>query len=282
MYLEKPNLGNESSKFEQESITFNFLQEQVRLPKNQWDEKFKQLIEEEARKNQQMQESIEGVEVEESSEVLRERTFKRYVEGLGLNEESLQGKRVLDLGCGEGEFVKFLIEKDIAAESYGVDAELDETTIEDRFQKHFVRGNFEKNLPVQNVDYIVSVGAVSNAIWGGEERMNIRRIIEKSLFSLKENGEIRIYPIQEAAKATPLTGIQASLEKWKKLLLEISEEQKIECRIEPRNIKVSGKDNDVILKSVLIIRRKKDCRRAGSDPAPTGPVPNFTLFRLKI
>jgi len=257
MNFERPNFNNEPNKSEQESIAPDFLQEQVRLPKEQWNEKFGKLIEEKTRENQQAQKGVEEEEVIESPEVLRERTFKRYIEGLGLSEESLKGKTVLDLGSGEGEFVKSLIEKDITPKAYGIDAELDESATEDRFKKHLIRGNFEEDLPVQNVDYVVSVGAVSNGIWGGEEAMNIRRIVGKSLASLKEDGEMRIYPIQEAAQATPLKGLQASQEKWKELLAEISETQNVECNIEPRNIKVSGEDNDVILESVLVIRRKK-------------------------
>jgi len=258
MSFERPNFNNEFSKSEQKPITPDFLQEQVRLPKDKWNEKFRQLIKEKTRENQQEQEGVRGEEVEESPEVLRERTFRRYLEGLGLSEESLQEKRVLDLGSGEGEFVKSLTEKGVTPEAYGIDATIDETTIEDSFKKHLIRGNFEEDLPVQNVDYVVSVCAVSNGIWGGEEVMNIRRIVEKSLASLKEDGEIRIYPIQEAAQATPLEGLQASQEKWKDLLTEISEKQKVECKIEPRNIKVCGKNNDVILESVLIIRREKN------------------------
>ncbi len=164
----------------------------------------------------------------------------------------------MDLGCGEGEFVKYLIEKGITSEAYGIDIELYEDAIEDKFKKHLIRGNFEGDLPIQNIDYVVSVGAVSNAIWGGVEVMDIRRIVERSLTSLKEEGEIRIYPIQEAAQATPLAGLQASQEKWKELLTVISQVQNVEYKIEPRNIKVSGKNNDIILNSVLVIRKKKN------------------------
>ena len=254
MSFERPNFNSEFSKSEQESIDPDFLQEQIRLPEAQWGEKFRQLIQEKVRENQQ--ESDDGPE--ESPEMLRERTFKRYTEGLGLDEAKLKGKKILDLGSGEGEFVKSLIEKDITPEAYGIDADLGEAVIEDKFKSHILQGNFEEDLPVKNADYVISVGAVSNGIWGGEEAMDIRRIVEKSLASLKEDGEIRIYPIQEAAKATPLEGLQASQQKWNELLAEISETQKVECKIEPRNIKVAGKDNDVILESVLVIRRKKD------------------------
>lgn len=257
MSFEKINFNNDLTKSEKELITSDFLQEQVRLPKKQWNEKFKQLIEEKIKENQQAQEDVRKTKIEEPPEVLRERTFKRYIEGLGLNEESLRGKKILDLGSGEGEFVKSLIEKGLTSEAYGVDAEIDETTIENIFKGHFIKGNFEEDLPVQNFDYIISVGAVSNSIWAGEEVMNLKDIIKKSLASLKEDGEIRIYPIQEAAKETPCKGLEKSKQKWDELLAEISERQKLEYKIEPRNIKIIGNNNDIILESVLIIRRKK-------------------------
>lgn len=258
MNFEKPNFDNESNRYEQEPVTSDFLQEQVRLSRDQWNEGFRRMVEEKIKENQQAQEGVGREKAGESPEVLRERVFRRYMEGLGLGEEALRGKRVLDLGSGGGEFVKSLIEKGITPEAHGIDAKLDEATVEDRFRKYFTRGSFEENLPVQNVDYVVSVGAVSNGIWGGKEVMDIRSIVEKSLDALKEGGEIRIYPIQEAAEATPLEGLRASQEKWKELLAEISETQKVECKIEPRNIKVTGKNNDIILESVLIIRREKD------------------------
>jgi SAM-dependent methyltransferase len=252
MSFAKPNFNTEPSKPEQEPLGPDLLQEQARLPKDQWSEKFRQLIEEKIKENQQRNEE------KESPEVLRERTFKRYTEGLGLGEKTLRDKKVLDLGAGKGEFVKFLIEKGITSEAYGIDAGLDEVVVEDKLKRHLFRGNFEEDLPVKNADYVISVGAVSNGIWGGDEVMNIRRIVEKSLASLKEGGEIRIYPIQEASKATPLEGLEKSQQKWGELLAKISETQKVECRIEPRDIKVVGNSNDIILESVLVIRRKKD------------------------
>jgi SAM-dependent methyltransferase len=268
MSFEKPDLDTESSKSEQEPLAPDFLQEQVRLPEDQWDEKFRKLIEEKIREDQQENERFrksveeEVDEPEEPPEILRERDFKRYTVGLGLDETKLKDKKILDLGCCEGEFVKFLIEKGITPEAYGLDLELDETAIEDKFKAHFFQGNFEEDLPVKNVDYVVSVGAVSNGICAGEEVMDIRRIVEKSLASLKEGGEVRMYPMQEAAKATMIfeEGLVKSQQKWDELLAEISETQGVEYKIEPRNIKVLvGKNNnDIILESVLIIRRKKE------------------------
>lgn len=254
MGIDKQNIGNGFHRLVQEPLAPYVLQEQIRLPKDQWNEKFCQLIEEKTRENQQ--ENIK--ETEESPKVLRERIFKRYLEGLGIDEIHLRGKKILDLGTGGGEFVKDLIEKGITSEAYGVDAQIDESVIEDRFNGHLVQGNFEEDFPIKDIDYIVSVGAVSNGVWGGEEVMKIGRIIEKSLASLKEDGELRIYPIKEAARATPLEGIEKTQQKWKELLKEISEIQKFDWKIEPKNIKVIGGNNDIILDSVLIIKKKKN------------------------
>lgn len=254
MSFERLDFNTEPRKSEQEVFIPAFLQAQMRLPKSQWSKKFRRLIEEKIKENQQ--ENVK--DTEKSPAFLHEQTFKRYTEGLGLTESTLRGKKVLDLGSGEGEFVKTLIEKGITQEAYGIDVAWDETLIKGELGSHLRQGNFEEDIPVQDVDYVVSVGAVSNGIWGGEETMNIRRIIEKSIACLKEDGEIRIYPIQEAAKATPLKGLEKSKQKWNKLLAEISEAQKLECKIEPRDIRVTGNSNDIVLASVLVIRKKKD------------------------
>jgi SAM-dependent methyltransferase len=252
MDFEKSNFDIEPNESKQEIFGPDFLQEQIRLPEAEYDEKFLKLVNEQILENQEKK--IE--KLEELPEILREQAFNRYIEGLGLDESEIRGKKILDLGSGEGEFVKYLIEKEITPEAYGIDAGLDESALEDKFKSHLIQGNFEKDLPIKNLDYIVSVGAVSNGIWDGKEVMDIRRIMEKSLASLKENGEIRIFPIQEAAKATPLEGIEKSRQKWNELLAEISKTQEIECKIEPRNIKVTGDNNDIVLESVLTIQKK--------------------------
>ncbi len=81
MSFENPAFNTEPRKSEQEKMMPDFLQEQIRLPKNQWSEEFRQLIEEKIRENQQEQEQTE--EVKESPEVLQERTFKRYIRWFG-------------------------------------------------------------------------------------------------------------------------------------------------------------------------------------------------------
>lgn len=49
--FEKPNFNNEKISSEHEFLTPDFLQEQIRLPESNWDERFGKLIEEEIREN---------------------------------------------------------------------------------------------------------------------------------------------------------------------------------------------------------------------------------------
>lgn len=54
---------------------------------------------------------------------------------------------------------------------------------------------------------------------------------------------------------------QASLKKWKKLILEISKTENVEYEFKPIDVMVSGINNDIILNSVLIIYRKKRVKK---------------------
>lgn len=235
---------------EENFLSPDFLEKQIDLPKEKWDKKFKKLIEEEIKKKESLKENQKTLE--EAEEI----TFKRYLMGLGLKEEDLYNKRILDLGCGEGEFIKSLIEKGITKEAYGIDINLNKKLIEEKFKNYFVKGNFENELPLKDIDYIVSVGAVSNAILLGERVMNLEQIFKNAISALKENGEIRIYPIQKPAKATPLESLQKTFLEWKNFLENFSKQYNIEYKLEPRKVKVTGKNNDIILESVLIIRNR--------------------------
>ncbi len=249
-----------------------FLEGQFRLPKEQWDEQFRVLVQQKSEENQRMIQEAEeslGKEFEESPqetssrspEVIRQETFERYVRGLGLSGEDLRGKSILDLGCHEGEFVEQLIKENITSEAYGLEAN-EEVAIKEDLKDHVLRGNFAKKLPKENLDYVVSVGAVSNYISEGKEGAEaIEDTIKNSLDSLKESGEVRIYPIQEAQENSELVGLIESRKSWGSLAEKISKEEGVTCSIEPRAVKVIGKNNDVILESVLVIRKLPEKER---------------------
>ncbi|MFH1193049.1 MAG: class I SAM-dependent methyltransferase [Candidatus Jorgensenbacteria bacterium] len=247
--------NNIESRPEQEPLSPEFLAEQVRLPREAWDEHFRKLIAEKSAENQK--EIAEGME--ESPEPPEVRTFHRYLEGLGLDENALRGKKILDLGCGEeGEFVKHCLERGITAEAYGVDAQADESAVPDNLKGHILKGYFENEAPIRDADYVISVGAISNSIWGGEEQGDTAKILERAVAAMKEGGEVRMYPMQEAAVAAPLEGLEASQKKWREILEKFSAHHGVEYQIEPRAIKVAGNANDIILESVLVLRKKKN------------------------
>ncbi|MEJ0001829.1 MAG: class I SAM-dependent methyltransferase [bacterium] len=157
----------------------------------------------------------------------------------------MKNKKVLDLGYGEGEFVKGLIEKGTTQEAYGVDEGSREVEADNAAEGHFFQGDFEKPLPVHDVDYVVSVGAVSLGISGTEKIMNIEAILENALAALKEKGEIRIYPIQEPAIANFYAHLDESRKTWEETVHEFAKSHGAEYSFVPRDILVTGYKNDV-------------------------------------
>lgn len=264
MNFETPDLNREesSSVNQKELLSPYFLLEQARLPKNQWDEKFQKFIEEKSLKNQEdlrkLNEENSGEESEndwvEDPDLQEKQTFDRYLEGLGLREEDLKGKKILDLGCGEGEFVKYCLKNGLTSEAYGLDINPENLPAE--YGDHFSKKSFEELPPEKKFDLIVSVGALSNLIWGGKETGDVKKIVKNYLEALKDNGEIRIYPIQEAAISNPLKGLEESCGKWKKIIEDLNGSG-AGCRIEPRKIIVCGKDSDIVMESALIIKTLK-------------------------
>lgn len=267
-----PNFYNTESKLKQEVLTPEFLQEQIRLPEEQWSPEFSKLIEEKTKKRNQNNKELRewllaGRPESPPSEIGAERedSFRDYEESIGLHEDDLRGKRILDLGCGRGGFVEYLIAKGITAEAYGIDMAPENST-EDIFKNHFFKGNIEQDLPVHNLDYIVSRYSMFHE-WkgydGSKDVMNLPLVIEKSLNSLNEDGEIRISGVFEVAQATPEEKGESKIDrkKWEELLLTTAKMYEIKYTIEPLGIEVYNNYMDdtkrcVTLNSVLIIRKK--------------------------
>jgi len=95
-----PEVHEAAPEIENKLNNPQFLEEQFRLPKEQWDEEFRAVVERKSEENQQMIKEAEeslGKEFEESPqetssrspEVVRQETFERYARGLGLSESWL-------------------------------------------------------------------------------------------------------------------------------------------------------------------------------------------------
>jgi hypothetical protein len=256
---------------EAEKITPEFLAQQARLPRDQWSEEFKIYIDEIIQENIRMRERKWTEEERSSSpEAEEEITYERYLSGLRLDEAELRDKVILDLGSGDGEFVKYCIDKGITQNAYGIEARLanennpveeaghDQVKIDERYRKNFFAQNYGKEFPVHNADYVISMASVTNMDWDGEEWKDVVTVLQNSLAALKESGEVRLWPIQEPAEATPVEGENGINQAWKEKLDTFASENHVQWELRPTGVIVTGNNNDQIyLNSVLILRKQK-------------------------
>lgn len=225
-----------------------FLAKQIALPREKWNEKFRQYIEQ---KRGDSSEEIPKYNPEEEQEW----NFQRYLKSLDLKKDDLINRKILDLGCGEGEFIKFCLGQGISTDVYGLDIQLEKEEINIGFRKYFLKGNFEEELPIKELDYIISVSAV-DAPHSEEVEKDLRKILVLALMAIKHNGEIRIFPIRKPGIGSGLRAIEFSYKKWMEILEQLSAKSLINYELKPIDIRVAGNKPDVWLEQVLIIKKK--------------------------
>ncbi len=240
-----------SEEKEKREELLGFLVKQISLPSEKWNDRFKEYIREKLEEKKKREKESEELSPEEAEEL----DFKRYLRALNIDFEKLKGKKILDLGCGEGGFVKKCVDKGIK-EVYGLDKKVNPESFEKRYKNHFLKGDFEKELPIRDFDYIFSVGAVFAPVEKSEKR-NPPKTLLFALEALKKNGEIRIYPICKAPPKSNLKGIEYSRKRWEEILKDLSKNKEINYVLQPIDIAVSGKKPDVWLEEVLIIKKNK-------------------------
>lgn len=223
--------------------------EQSLAPADKWSGDFRDYVE------LKYKESLEKEE-DESREEIMKKSWERYLNGLDLSEGDLKDKKILDLGCGEGEFVRGCLDKGISQEVYGLDLKAEEEAKDLEKEGHLFEGDFEKELPIKNLDYVLSVGAVSVGI-EKETAKGKEQTLRRALDAINKNGQIRIFPIGKVGEHSQLEGIKDSEEVLREILEKINKDYDIEYKLRPRDIRVSGVNKDVWLEQVLIIEYKK-------------------------
>jgi SAM-dependent methyltransferase len=260
--MKNPEFNNEARRDEESWVTKeknskefrDNLREQFLLPERDWNDKFKEYVE------QLIQEKIE-IESRETDQAWEEksgeRTFSRYLKGLDFKEEDLKGKSILDLGCGEdGEFIQECLKRGIGEKFLGVDSRIDDN-IENK--EHFIKGDYN-NLPFtenDKFDYIFSVGAVGSC---GEEE-SFKETLKEAIKFIKDDGELKFYPLLKASPETEenLAGIFESEEKMQEILKTLPREMGLTYEIVPIDIKLTGPNSkpDVLLDQLLTIKKLK-------------------------
>lgn len=250
------NVGMDGKPEKKNNDFKQFLVQQFSLPKEQWSKEFKNYVE------KKYKEAHPNESPDLSLEQEREETFKRYLEVLNISEENLKGKKILDIGCGEeAEFVKRCLNENITQEIYGLDMlEIDTSGVQDDYKKNLLKGDVAEKLPVNELDYVLSVGVPLAPI--SEKEMSHSRLeetIENSIEALNKNGEARFYPIPKASPySSEMPGFEFQRKNWLEAMEKVSKNKEIEWGLEPIDIGVSGfPDNkDVWLNEVLIIKKQ--------------------------
>jgi len=224
----------------------NWIAQQAMLPSSEWSDDFRKYVDKKYEESQIKEKDEKSPE--EELEAVRE----NYQQSLGLQDSDLFDRRVLDLGCLDGVYIRGLMEGNISKDVYGLDMELQGTARSDK--EHFFTGSFTDKLPVNNLDYVVSVGAVS--LYFDEENIYLAKsALEHSIHSLNNEGEIRIAPIGKAPEHNDLEGLKETERVVLKMMGELEAEFNIEWELQPTDISVSGTNRDVWLDQTLIIRK---------------------------
>jgi len=230
------------------------------LPPEERSEEFKQLLE--AKYNSLLGE-------ENLDELEEDFIIRRYLHHFQLKDDDLKNKTILDVGCGLGAFIKYCSDKNITPEAYGFDLELNSQLAEGKYKNHLVKGDFTKEIPFQDkkFDYILAYSSLES-LFLEENNEEAKRVFESLLSLLKDEGEIRVYPLrklppeiapeevkQDKEKMEELLQAKEARERWEKTLQELKEEGLIDFKIQPIDIRVLSAKKDFWLEELLIISK---------------------------
>lgn len=233
------------------------LKRQIALPRSGWSSAFQEYIackiEEKEKREKELREST----AEETDQEMMEKTYARYLKGFMFTEDDLRDKKIIDMGSGDGEFIAALTEKKITEKAHGIDAEPSGFSKNEKYKKHFTRSTFESGPVISDADFWVSYGAVSDGIWGGEEQIDMRKVLKNALHSVNEDGEVRIFPIQVSGEDRILEGLKDSYKVWNEILPDIARTENVTWELKPVDINIVGRENDVVLQEMLVLKKKK-------------------------
>lgn len=261
--MEKENLfrGNPdmpgNTLAEEKTELKKFILNEIRQPREKWSDEFKAYVE--GKKEEARQKELDD-SPELSPEENQTKTYNDYLKDLNIEdaENYFKDKDIIDLGCGEGEFVLECLKKGGIKSIKGMDRSMEKDLSEGPNKANFIRGDFTEEFPFEKADIIVSNGGLSTLSLEKDGGKKFEEVLRNSLNILDKNGEIRIAPLHFYHHSNAeLSGIENAKNNLPKILDKLTEESLIEYKLEPIDIQVSGKNyNDVWLWQSLTIRKK--------------------------
>ncbi|MGM0439162.1 MAG: hypothetical protein ACQEP3_01855 [Patescibacteria group bacterium] len=192
-------------------------------------------------------------ELKEEMEKEKEEVYNRYLKDLELSEEDLEGKSILDLGCGKmAPFIQKLMEKDLEVELKGVDIDLDEDHLPEELEGVVEYANFEKEIPGGDYDYIFAYGSIFAYEWRDPESA-ILNAVEK----LNAGGEMKIMPISEPVEGD-IKPMEKQWNKMKSILEKAAEENNLTLEIKGVDFIISGNDEknkDIWIRNLATLKK---------------------------
>jgi len=197
--------------------------------------------------------------------------IRRYLNHFQFTEEDLKNKKILDVGCGLGAFIRYCSDKNITPDAYGFDSELNSKLAKGKYKNHLVKGDYTKKIPFQDkkFDYILAYSSLEG-LFLEKDNEEAKKVFESLLALLKDEGEIRVYPLrklppeiapeivkQDKERMKELLQAQEARGRWEKTLQELKGKGLIDFKIQPIDLRVLSSRKEFWIEELLTIRRNK-------------------------
>lgn len=185
-----------------------------------------------------------------------EKIYAGYLRRLDLDEEALRGKKILDLGCRTGAFVRTCVDKNLTRNIRGIDLELKGEAKNDDYADYFEEGNFKGVDFGTDLDLIIFKAALHGLISSSTASLEclgeLVDILVKATNALSQAGEIRIGPVMAVLQG-PCIDVKGSFDQVSEILIQ---NINMQYQFIPVDIIATNEGKNIGLDYVLIIKRK--------------------------
>ena len=109
---------------------------------------------------------------------------KQYYNAFELSDEILKNKKVLDVGCGTGEFIKYLHDTNTTTQAYGLDISTNNLILG---KKYFFHQDYNQDFRKHGFDLILF-----KDVFNSKTLLTADYTLQKFIKNLSLEGEIRV------------------------------------------------------------------------------------------